>query len=52
MGQGIEQGIAQGIVKGIENSMIEIARKLKKAGDSIEKIQAVTGLSLEVIEKL
>ena len=47
-----DEGFAEGMEQGIEQSTIEIARKLKKAGDSIEKIQAVTGLSLEVIGNL
>ena len=50
--QGIEQGIAQGIVKGIENSMIEIAQKLKARGRPLEEIAEITGLSLEVIGDL
>jgi predicted transposase/invertase (TIGR01784 family) len=45
-------GIAEGIAKGAAEEKFEMARKLKKMGDTAEKIQAVTGLSPEDIEKL
>ena len=38
--------------KGRDEKALEIARKMKEFGDSIEKIQAITGLSAEVIETL
>ena len=38
--------------EGREEEKIEIARLMKKYGDSIEKISAITGLTKEEIEKL
>ena len=36
----------------LDAKMGEVARKMKTYGDSIEKIQAVTGLSIDVISNL
>jgi len=36
----------------IYNARLEIARKMKNAGDSAEKINAITDLPVETIEKL
>jgi len=36
----------------LDDKLCEIARKMKAYGDPIEKIQAVTGLSLEVVSSL
>jgi len=49
--EGHKQGMAEGVVKGRTESMLEIARKMKGMGDSIEKIHAITGLSTEAIEQ-
>ena len=50
--QGMEQGMEQGIKKGREDKAREIAKLLKDAGDPLEKIAAITGLSISDIEKL
>jgi predicted transposase/invertase (TIGR01784 family) len=47
-----EWGIAKGMERGIAQNTLEIARKMKQMGDSIEKIQAITGLSIESLERL
>jgi predicted transposase/invertase (TIGR01784 family) len=47
MQEGLEKGRAEGRVE-----KLEIARKMKAMGDSIEKIQTITGLSTEIIEKM
>ena len=47
-----EKGIEKGIEKGEKNKQLEIARTLKKMGDSIEKIMKATGLTKAEIEKL
>jgi predicted transposase/invertase (TIGR01784 family) len=52
MAQGIEQGMEKGIKQGIEQDRLEIARKMKSMGDSVERIQIITGLSFETIEQL
>jgi len=38
--------------EGMEKEKLEIARKMKKMGDSIEKIQAITELPTETIESM
>jgi predicted transposase YdaD len=38
--------------EGVKEGREETARKMKEWGDSIEKIYAITGLSIERIEKL
>jgi nitrate reductase assembly molybdenum cofactor insertion protein NarJ len=43
---------AQMIYDAKQESILEIARKMKEMGDTIEKIQAVTGLPAESIERL
>ncbi len=50
--QGIKQGIEQGIDKGIKITNIEIAKKMIRLGESIDKIILITGLKQEEIEKL
>ncbi len=50
--QGMEQGMEQGIKKGREGKAREIAKLLKDAGYPLEKIAAITGLSISDIEKL
>ncbi|MDN3633567.1 hypothetical protein QWY85_02785 [Neolewinella lacunae] len=47
-----EEGVQEGMEKGIEQSRIEIARKMKQEGEPIEKIMAYTNLSREEIVKL
>jgi len=39
-------------VEGREKEKLENARKMKELGDSTEKIHAVTGLSIEIINTL
>jgi hypothetical protein len=43
---------AEGKAKGRTEGILEIARKMKEMGDSIEKIQTITGLPPETIEHL
>jgi len=61
--KGLQEGIEEGIKKGIEKGLadgraeshaktLDIARKMKEMGDSIEKIQLITGLTTETIEQL
>jgi predicted transposase/invertase (TIGR01784 family) len=38
--------------EGIAEGMLEVARKMKGVGDSIEKIHIITGLPIETIEQL
>jgi predicted transposase/invertase (TIGR01784 family) len=38
--------------KGRAEGILEIARKMKKMGEPIEKIQTITGLSTETIEQM
>jgi predicted transposase/invertase (TIGR01784 family) len=49
--EGLAEGKAEGRAEGEEKSR-EIARNLKALGDSVEKIAAATGFSVEEIEKL
>jgi predicted transposase/invertase (TIGR01784 family) len=46
------EGRAEGRAEGIESGKLEIARKMKETGDSVERIQTITGLPVETIEKL
>ena len=46
------EGIQEGIQQGIQKGTLEIARKMKKMGDSVEKIQTITGLPAVTIEQL
>ncbi len=50
--EGREEGIEKGIEKGKKEEKLEIAKKLKKNGASIELIAATTGLPKNEIEKL
>jgi predicted transposase/invertase (TIGR01784 family) len=52
MAEGMEKGMAEGMEKGMEEKALEIAQKMKAMGDSIERIQVITGLSPEIIEHL
>jgi len=52
MKEGIKEGMEKGMEEGMEKRTLEIARKMKKMGDPIEKIQTITGLSTETIEQL
>jgi len=45
------EGLSEGYTKGINQASLEIARRMKKMGDPIEKIQAITGLPPETIEQ-
>jgi predicted transposase/invertase (TIGR01784 family) len=45
-------GHARGFKKGIKEGKLEDARKMKELGDSIERIQIITGLPLETIKQL
>ena len=44
--------ILEGKIEGIEENTREIARKMKAMGDSVERIQVITGLLTETIETL
>jgi len=48
----LEESRAEGKAEGIAENSLEIARKMKEMGDSIEKIQTITGLSSEKIAAL
>lgn len=55
--KGIEQIIAkrskaEGIAQGKAEEKVEIAKKMLKFGEPIEKIVAITGLTLEHIQKI
>jgi predicted transposase/invertase (TIGR01784 family) len=47
-----DEGMEKGMAKGQTKEKLEIARKMKGMGDSIEKIQTITGLSIEAIERM
>jgi len=50
--QGRTEGLEQGRAEGRAENTLEIARKMKEMGDSVEKIQLTTGLPAETIEKM
>jgi len=50
--EGRAEGLAEGMEKGMEKEKLYIARKMKEMGDSVEKIQAITGLPPETIERM
>jgi flagellar biosynthesis/type III secretory pathway protein FliH len=47
--EGREKGLAEGRVQGQQEAAMAIARKMKEMGDSTERIQTITGLSIEDI---
>ena len=46
------EGLEKGIAKGLEEGKVEVAKKLKKMGLSLEYIQDATGFSAEMIKSL
>ena len=50
--EGFSKGLEEGLSKGQAETSLEIARKMKEMGDSIEKIQTITGLPPETIERM
>ena len=46
------EGRAEGLEQGKEKRTLEIARKMKEMGEPIEKIQTITGLPPETIERM
>jgi predicted transposase/invertase (TIGR01784 family) len=52
LAKGIAKGLAKGIAKGIAENKLEIARKMKEMGDSVERIHTITGLPPETIQNL
>jgi hypothetical protein len=48
----IPEWMEWGRVEGIEASKLDIARKMKEMGDSVERIQIITGLPAETIKQL
>ena len=50
--RGLEKGLERGREEGREQEKIEMARKLKAVGVSIEAISQASGLSIETIESL
>jgi predicted transposase YdaD len=44
--------MAEGLEKGNAESKLEIARKMKEMGDSVERIHLITGLSPETVQEL
>jgi predicted transposase/invertase (TIGR01784 family) len=52
LSEGMEKGLSEGLEKGMEKEKLEIARKMKDMGDSVERIHMITGLSPEDLERL
>ena len=50
--EGRKKGMEQGIKEGAENKSIEIAKRMKEEGMSIELIKKMTGLDKDKIEQL
>jgi len=50
--KGLAEGLAEGHAKGRDERSIEIARKMKAKGKSVEEIAELTDLSVEEIESL
>jgi predicted transposase/invertase (TIGR01784 family) len=50
--EGLVEGRTQGRTEGSEAAKLEVARSMKKWGDSTEKIAAITGLPAETINGL
>lgn len=50
--QGMRQGMRQGIEKGIEKEKKEVAKKLLLLGMETQKIEEVTGISVNEIKKI
>jgi predicted transposase/invertase (TIGR01784 family) len=50
--EGRTEGLAEGHAEGLAEGKLEIARKMKKMGDSAERIHTITGLSPETIREL
>ena len=50
--EGIKEGIKQGREQGEKNKQLEIAKKMKEEKIPIEKIEKITGLSVEEIGDL
>ena len=42
----------EGLQEGRNEASLDIARKMKEMGDSIEKIHTITGLPIETIERM
>ena len=49
---GEARGKAIGEASGRERMALDIARKMKEMGDSVERIYAITGLSIDTVEQL
>lgn len=49
--KGISIGVEKGISIGVEKGIMIVARKMYLAGDSIEKISSLTGISVEELKK-
>jgi predicted transposase/invertase (TIGR01784 family) len=50
--EGIEQGVKQGLEQGERQKQVEITRRLLDINDPIDKIAAVTGLTLQEVEAI
>ena len=50
--KGREEGLAEGLAKGREEGSLDIARKMKAKGFSVEEIAELTGCPVTKIEKL
>jgi predicted transposase YdaD len=50
--EGRAEGRAEGHAEGFTDSKLEIARKMKEMGDSVERIHAITNLPLDTIEMM
>ena len=47
-----DAGRAEGLTEGHTEGKLEVARKMKEVGDSVEKIHVITGLPAKTIEGL
>jgi predicted transposase/invertase (TIGR01784 family) len=49
---GIAEGIEQGLEQGRQEAMLNLAKNMKQAGESLEKIASYTGLGLAQLQQL
>jgi hypothetical protein len=50
--KGIEKGIKKGIERGKEEAMFDFAKKLKSAGETLQRINKLTGVPIEKIKNI
>jgi predicted transposase/invertase (TIGR01784 family) len=49
---GFDKGVQQGIEQGVEKEKLDIARKMRKIGQSVDFIAEVTGLNVDVVQSI